>query len=624
MDRLQRAAADFKKLLWAIAFFSLFTNLLMLAIPLYMLQIYDRVLPSQSSATLTFLSIIAFVALLVLGGMETVRSILANRMAARLDAEIGDTVLQHVIRSGAASSGNSQPMRDLTAIRTIISSRQAFALLDLPFATIFIAILFLIHPHLFWITLAGAVVLAFIALLNQYLSSKPSKQQSENALGSALQTEYLARNADSLVAMGMVKNVIDHWGRSHANSMVAGDSAGKVNAVFTGISRFFRLGLQIVILGYGALLVLAGEITPGMIFASSIVSGRALQPIDQVIGSWRQITGGLQSWNRLKQFLSTTKPREEYMQLPPPQGMLEAQEIFQPNALDPAARPVLGRVSFKLLPGESVAVIGPSGSGKSTLARIIIGALQPRGGAVRIDGHDINNWDPEEIGKYIGYLAQDVELLPGTIAQNISRFTSDASSQKIIEAAQLAHVEDLIKSIPKGYDTPIGPGGAQISGGEKQRIGLARAFFGEPQLLVLDEPNSSLDRFGEMALNKALAEAKKKKITVFIITQRESALALVDKIMRIQAGQINDFGDRAEIIQKYSGKPEGSGANQNPRPAPPQQPQQKPLQKPMQFSTKIQNYGNFAQRPATPDAKIKNSVGDQGKGKPSSEDKSDE
>ncbi len=559
MEKLKIAMTDFKRLVWIVAFFSLFTNLLLLAIPLYMLQIYDRVLPSQSAATLTFLSIIALLALMVLGGMEAVRSVLANRIAGRLDASLGDTVLQQVIRAGAANGVNSQPMRDLTALRSIIGSRQAFAVLDLPFASIFIAILYLIHPDLFWITLFGALVLAGLAYLNQILSAKATHEQSGKAIASALQTEYLARNAESLVAMGMVNNVVNNWGVAHSQTMQHGDHIGKINAVFTGLSKFIRLMLQIIVLGYGAVLVLGGEMTPGMIFASSIISGRALAPIDQVIGSWRQLTQGLESWKRLQEFIGKSKAQENYMSLPTPTGHLEVQSIYQPNALDPAARPVLGRVSFTLNPGESVAVIGPSGSGKSTLARIIIGAVVPRGGSVRIDGHDISNWDPEELGKHVGYLAQDVELLPGTIAQNISRFESQPNPEKIIEAAKLAHVEDLIKTMPRGYDTPIGPGGAQISGGEKQRIGLARAFYGDPKLLVLDEPNSSLDRFGEVALNKALQAAKLKKITVFIITQRESALALVDKLMRIQAGTIADFGDKAEIIKKFSGKQQGNG-----------------------------------------------------------------
>lgn len=565
MDTFKKAASDFKRLLWVTAFFSLFTNLLMLAIPLYMLQIYDRVLPSQSSNTLTYLSIIALFALLVLGAMETVRSIVANRTAGRLDATLGDTVLRHVIKTGSISGGNAQPLRDLAAVRGLISSRQAFAVLDLPFVIIFIGILYLIHPDLFWLTLVGALILVLIAFFNQFAGSASAKRQSEKQMGASLQTEFLARNADSLVAMGMVKNVVNHWGDSHADAMIAGDQSATVNAFFTGLSRFFRLGIQIAILGYGALLVLDGEMTPGMIFASSIIAGRALQPIDQVIGAWRGLAAGLQSWKRLRLFLQTAKNHQEFMKLPAPKGQLSVQNILQPNALDPTAKPVLAGVTFELEPGTSVAVLGPSGSGKSTLARIIVGAIVARVGTVRIDGNDINNWNPEDLGRHIGYLAQDVELLPGTIAQNISRFEAAPSSEAIIQAARLAHVEDMIKSMPRGYDTPIGPGGAQISGGEKQRIGLARAFFGDPCLLVLDEPNSSLDRLGEIALLKAMVEAKKKGITVFIITQRETALARVDKIMRIQAGAILDFGDRDEIIKKYSANNQGQAPDKAPQ-----------------------------------------------------------
>lgn len=552
MNIVKKAISDFKKLLWIVAFFSVFSNMLMLAIPLYMLQIYDRVLPSQSTDTLTFLSIIAVFALLVLGGMEAIKSVLANRAAVRLDATLGDTVLRTIIKTGAVSGGNAQPMRDLEGIRSLISSRQAFAVLDLPFAIIFVGLLYLVHSHLFWLTLAGGTVLALIAILNQIATSKASKIQTNKHMASSLQTEFLARNADSLVAMGMISNVVNYWGNAHLQSILAGDNSAKANAIFSGISRFVRLGIQIAILGYGAKLVLQGQMTPGMIFASSIVAGRALQPIDQVIGAWKNLSNCVQSWKRLKVFLTHADEETQYTQLPTPSGLLEVENILQPNALDLTAKPILAKVSFKLEPGTCVAVIGPSGSGKSTLARVIVGALKPRAGTVRLDGNDINNWDPEDLGRHIGYLAQDVELLPGTIAQNISRFEHTPSSAKILEAAKLAHVEDLIKKMPKGFDTPIGPGGAQISGGEKQRIGLARAFYGNPKLMVLDEPNSSLDRIGETALLKAVVEAKKRNISVIIISQRESALMVADKIMRMQAGEITDYGDKELVIAKYS------------------------------------------------------------------------
>ncbi|MFZ1815416.1 MAG: type I secretion system permease/ATPase [Rhizobiaceae bacterium] len=558
-----KVARDFRRTMWVMGGFSFVTNLLLLAIPLYMLQIYDRVLPSQSNDTLLFLSLIAIFALLVLALLEVVRSMLANRAAARFDAGLSELAMRTVIRQGAASGGNVQPMRDLAALRNLLSSKLVFGVLDLPFAWIFIAILYFIHPALFWLTLAGAAVLAMLAMLNQFAIGAASRQQADKAIQSGQRADFLARSADSLIAMGMVSDVLDNWGSVHADGLVAGDRAARINAWFAAVSRFLRLGLQIAILGYGAGLVLAGEMTPGMIFASSLISGRGLQPIDQIIGSWRQLLAGWQSWKRLSGSLTNADRREAYTALPTPAGKIGAEGIFVPNPSDPTKAPILHRVSFMLQPGESVAVLGPSGSGKSTLARLLVGAMQPRAGHVRLDGHDLANWDPEVLGKHIGYLAQDVELIPGTIAQNIARFDPNASDEEINKAARLAHVEDLIQRMPQGYDTLIGPGGLQVSGGEKQRIGLARAFFGDPRILVLDEPNSSLDRIGEMALMKALVGAKKSGITTFIITQREMVLAAVDKILRMQNGMITDFDNRDVVIAKYrqesaraSGKPE--------------------------------------------------------------------
>ena len=551
-DILKKTVRDFRSGLIAMAVFSLFANLLLLTIPLYMLQIYDRVLPSQSSDTLIFLSLLAIFALIVLGLTEMVRQILATRMAARLDTALSSDLLQKVIRLGHSSNVGIQPMRHLQTVRTLLSSRIIFGIIDLPFAGIFIGLLFFIHPDLFWLTLIGAVVLATIAILNQYFSQGPSASQARAAAASSQQAEHYTRSSDSVVAMGMMKDVVSSWGRENANSLISADKFSNVNAIFSGISRILRLGIQVAILGYGALLVLAGEMTAGMIFASSIISGRGLQPIDQVIGSWRQLNEGWRAWTGLRVFFGSTHARENYTKLPAPTGILELKDVLQANPTDRTKPPLVNRVSFVLNAGESVAVIGPSGSGKSTLARIIVGALQPMAGHVRLDGNEISNWDPEALGKHIGYLSQDVELLPGTIAQNIARFDPAAQDEQILEAARLAHVEDMIKQMPSGYDTIIGPGGLQVSGGEKQRIALARAFYGSPKLLVLDEPNSSLDRIGENALLRALQEAKKKKITVFVVTQRELVLNVVDKVMRIQSGQIVEFGDVKEILQKHA------------------------------------------------------------------------
>ena len=569
MTTIEKVARDFRRSMIIMGVFSLVTNLMLLTIPLYMLQIYDRVLPSQSTDTLLFLSVIAVAALLVLGLLEVVRSILANLAAARLDTGLSDLAMRTVIRNGALSGGNVQPIRDIGALRGLLSSKVVFGVLDLPFASIFIGFLYFIHPDLFWLTLAGAAVLTVIAILNQIAIANASKKHVDKSLISAQRSEYLARNADSILAMGMTTNVVNHWGNDHADSLYSADHSAKINAWFAGVSRIIRLGLQIAILGFGAHLVLAGEMTSGMIFASSLISGRGLQPIDQIIGAWRQLNGGWQSWKRLSGMLAKADARQDYTKLPAPKGQLDVTDVFLPNPIDPGKPPILQRVSFSLAPGQSVAALGPSGSGKSTLARILVGAMRPRAGHVRLDGNDIFNWDPEDLGKHIGYLAQDVELIPGTISQNISRFEPDAKDEDVVLASRLAHVEDLIQRMPKGYDTPIGPGGLQISGGEKQRIALARAFYGKPQLLVLDEPNSSLDRMGEMALMRALGAARKAGITVFIITQREMVLAGVDKIMRMQNGNVLDFDDRDVIIarsREEAQKAQAQHQAQNPGP----------------------------------------------------------
>lgn len=550
MTSVRKAAQEFRRLMMVMSVFSLATNLLMLTVPLYMLQIYDRVLPARSNETLIYISLFAALALLTLGLLEVVRAIAASKAAARFDVTLSDLAVRSIIRVGAATGGNTQPFNDVNLLRGLLSSKVAFVLLDLPFTTIFIAILYLIHPNLFWITLGGAVILVILAVANQMATRNANQDNSMLSAASNQQVDHLARNADSLIAMGMVDNAVNYWGNFHAGSLKSSDRAASINAWFAGISRTLRIGLQILILGYGAKLVLDGQMTAGMIFASSIIAGRALQPIDQTIGSWRQLTAGWQAWLRVRGFLEQTAAQTERTELPVPIGKLEVNNVHVPNPAGPTSPPILQNVAFQLEPGESVAIIGPSGSGKTTLARIIVGALKAKIGHVRIDGHDIWNWDRDILGKHIGYLAQDVELLPGTVAQNISRFAVSEDDDAVIRAAQLAHVEPLIQNLPNGFDTKVGPGGLQLSGGEKQRIAMARAFYGKPKLLVLDEPNSSLDDAGNTALLEALADAKTNNITVVMITQRISALDHVDKILIMDSGQVREFGSRQEVIAR--------------------------------------------------------------------------
>jgi len=541
-----------------IGIFSFFVNALMLVMPLYMLQVYDRILPSSSLETLLFLSILAAAALALLALLEMVRGIYAGRVAARLDVAQSRKAIMAAMASPRAGLGDVQTLRDLSAVRGFIASRSAFALFDLPFAPLFIGLLWLIHPVLFWIAAGGAVVLALIAILNQMATAPAARRASDNGMAAMMTAQSFVRNAETLRAMGMVENAISAWARQHVPALNANDDVARINALFAGLSRFLRLGLQIAMLGVGAYLVLAGEMTAGMIFAASIISGRGLQPIDQVIGGWRQFVDVRAAWRRLSAATHARAAERSYTELPEPGGRVEIENLVYaaPNA-GLGAEPIIKRISARIEPGSVAGIVGPSGAGKSTLARLVVGAIEPRGGVIRIDGADIRNWPSDGIGRHIGYLPQDVELLPGTIAENIARFTPDAADAAIVDAARRAQVHDLIQSMPDGYDTVIGPQGMMLSGGQRQRVGLARAFFGDPALLVLDEPNANLDSEGDAALERALDEARASGTTVLIITQRTSIVGKVDTLLVLRNGMIEDFGPRDEVVARQKEKAAG-------------------------------------------------------------------
>ncbi|MCC2612016.1 type I secretion system permease/ATPase [Neorhizobium sp. Rsf11] len=558
----ERLAATFRRGLAGLFGFGFVVNLLLLIQPIYMLQVYDRVLPSASIETLIYISIIALGTLFLLGIVDSVRAIMASRLASRLEVAVGADALQASMAGPRASLGDVQPLRDLQTVRGFTSGRGLFAFLDLPFAPFFIALLYLIHPNLFWLTVMGVVALVAIAIANQWASDKAAGDAGTRQMNATLAAQAFVRNAESLKAMGMRPNIVHRWGSEEALSLAAQDRVNSTNALFAGLSRVLRLSLQIATLGYGGYLVLAGEMTAGMIFAASLISGRGLQPIDQVIGGWKGFIEARKAWKRLTEALAVVRPAETRTELPAPRGEVsfEAVIVFPPaseaagRASAQAGEPLLKRISATIPAGACVAIIGPSGAGKTTLMRTLIGAIEPRSGAVRIDGADIRNWDPDHLGQYIGYLAQDVELLPGTIAQNIARFDPNASSEAIVRAAQKAQVDDLVLKLPKAYDTMIGPGGFQLSGGQRQRVGLARAFFGKPKILVLDEPNANLDIEGEKALERALAMAKAEAITVLIATQRRSVVETADRIMVMRDGSLEEYGPREEVLRRQAEK----------------------------------------------------------------------
>lgn len=527
-----------------VGLFSLLINLLLLVVPLYLLQVYDRVLPSSSVETLVYLSVIAVAALGFLGFLDAVRAVYTQRIAATVNDRLGATVFAVSLGDRSGPS----PLADLAAVCAFIRSRGVAVLFDLPFAPVFLGLLYLIHPVLFWVTLGGTALLVVLVVANQLAIGRNDALSAERSALASRAEQAFARNAETLRAMGMVENAARAWGRHVAEALVLHDRSASANAIFSGTSRALRMILQLAILGAGAWLVLKGEMTAGMIFASSLVSSRALQPLDQLIGSWRQIGEARRAWTRLQVALAAQPAQASKLTLPDPAGAIAAQDLFfiGPNATF-GAEPILKRLSFAIQPGEAVAIVGPSGAGKSTLARLLVGATQPSGGSVRIDGAELRTWDESQLGRHIGYLAQEVELFPGSVSENIARFEAGADDAAIIEAARRAEAHELILSLRDGYQTMVA---GTLSGGERQRIGLARAFYGNPRILVLDEPSTHLDGAGETALEAVLAAARVAGVTTIVITHRPSIAAACDRVMVLRGGVIEAFGPSAEVLRQ--------------------------------------------------------------------------
>jgi len=541
----------FRRSVIDLGLFSTVVNVLALTSPLFLIQVYDRVLPSSSIETLVYLTIIAFLAFAFLGLLDVIRAIYAVRMAAKLDSELGAAAFANVVAATGREPGDIQPLRDLATVRGFVASRGTPVLFDLPFSPVFAALLYLLHPLLFLMTTIGAIVILLLVFLNQYMNKKASQFAQERITSANLTAQMFSRNAETVRAMGMTNNVGEVWGRQFAAATAAADGSLVVNAIFGGISRSIRMILQMAILAVGATLVLKGQMTAGMIFASSILSGRALQPLDQLVGIWKQAMDARSAWSRFEKVIEAGSVDSRKLLLPNPAGDIAVRDLLyvSPDAgADP--EPILKRLNFTIAAGESVAVVGPSRAGKSTLARLLTGAVAPTAGSITIDGADLRTWDAAQLGGLIGYLSQDVQLLPGTIAANISRFEPDAADEAVVAAARAAHANDLILSQAKGYQTPIGPGSNNLSGGERQRIGLARAFYGSPRLLVLDEPNANLDSEGEAALGRALRDAKARGVTIVIVTHRISIATTCDRILVMKNGRIDDFGPTDEVARR--------------------------------------------------------------------------
>lgn len=551
---LTDALLGFRRVFYALGAFSLAINLLLLAPAAYMLQMYDRVLTSRNEGTLLMLTALLVGLLMLEGALEFARSRVLVRANAALDLRMSERVFDASFeRTLMGSGGNpARALADLSSVRQFLTGKGLFAFFDTPWTPIYIVVVFLLHPLLGLFALIAALILLALAWTNERATG-PLLVQAGSLGASA--NQYAAvnlRNAEVVEALGMLPNLRAKWfarqGRFLAAQSAASDRAAQVGAY----TRFFRLLLQSGILGFGALLVLKGELTPGGMIAASILLGRALAPVDLAIATWRGLVSAREAYARLAGLLAAHPPKGRTVSLPPPLGELAAENLVVGA---PGSRaPILKRLNFRISSGTQVAIVGPSASGKSTLARALVGVWAPLSGAMRLDGADVHSWDKSELGPAVGYLPQDIELFDGTIAENIARF-GQFSSERVVAAARKAGVHDMILRLPAGYDTLIGEGGIVLSGGQRQRIALARALYGEPVLVVLDEPNSNLDEAGSAALVGALRTLKEEKRTVVVITHRLSILRAVDVVMVLADGELKGYGPAGQFARSLPRAP---------------------------------------------------------------------
>ncbi|MGO8916363.1 MAG: type I secretion system permease/ATPase [Stellaceae bacterium] len=550
--------------------FSLAINLLTLASPLYMMQVFDRVLASRSGDTLVMLTLVTVLAIAVTALIEAIRAQMLVRVGNWLDDRLGPTVFSGALKAAlrADPARAAQGLRDLATVRGFITGPGVAPLLDAPWAPIFIIALFALHPLLGLVGVAGGALLIGLALVNEFITRRPLGEANTAASKTHQRAEAALRNAEVIRAMGMGDGVLRLWRRENAGAREASRVAGTRGAAIHALSKFSRLFVQTGILGVGAWLVIQHEASPGAMFASMFLLGRALAPVESAIGTWKSLVAARLARRRLGDLVDALPDEEPGMELPRPAGELVVERlVFVPPGGD---EPTLRGVSFDLAPGEVLGIIGPSAAGKSTLARLIAGTWTPTAGKVRLDGADIAVWHDSQGSHHIGYLPQGIELFSGSVRDNIARL-GEAGPAAIIEAAKLVGLHESIMRLPRGYNSEIGDAGLKLSGGQRQRIGLARAVFGRPRLVVLDEPNASLDHEGEEALHYAIATLKEMGTTIVMIAHRPSVLGLADKLLVLRNGAVEAYGSRAEVIAKLNaGRPKAVPMH---KPATPAQPQ---------------------------------------------------
>ncbi|WP_274628426.1 type I secretion system permease/ATPase [Arvimicrobium flavum] len=532
--------------------FSFFINLLAFVGPLYMLQVYDRVITSRNETTLVMITLIAAFLLVVFAVLERARSGVLNRVGAIFDGIAKDRLFAAVAKGSLRSpnAGGAQALRDLDSVREFLTGSGLVSFCDAPWVPIFVAGCFILHPFFGYVALAGAIIIFALALGNEFLTRSQLKEASQNSVVANNWASAVFRNVEVLHAMGMVNALRSRWRKQHDAVIGWQSKASDRGGNFIAGTKFVRSFLQICILGVGAYLVIEGSATPGAMIAASIIMGRALAPVEAAVANWRGFAAARAARTRILALLENLPSDQERVTLPTPQGVVSVENVL---ACPPGTRmPSLRGVTFALKPGDVLGVIGPSAAGKSTLARTLVGVWPTVSGAVRLDGSELQHWSPEQLGQHVGYLPQDIELFSGTIAENIARFL-DGDSSKIIDAARLAGVHEMIQSLPEGYNTRIGDQGAGLSGGQRQRIGLARAFYNQPALIVLDEPNSNLDAEGEAALINGIKIAKERGSTIILVTHKTNVLGIADKILVLMNGQVQHLGDRQSVLGKLMG-----------------------------------------------------------------------
>ena len=549
------------------ALFSLISNLLYLALPIYTNLIYSRVITSQSGSTLIVLSAGCAFVFIISGMMDHYRSMVLSGFGVVFDQQLASRTFAALFDAVVRRRGTrAQALRDLDAVRGAIGGHAINVLFDLPWMPVFMVILFAIDPTIGVVTLLGGVVLVVLAFLQDRATHSALKEASEAAIASYGFTDAALRNGEVVRALGMLPTLGRQWARNRYISVAAGSRAAQSGGFYAGAIRFVRMLIQILIIAVGAWLVVERTINSGLLFANMILASRALAPIERMVGSWKALIDAHEAYKRLDKILLEYEPPEDVTRLPRPKGAIAVESVsFAPFG---APALVLVNLNFRIEPGDFVGIVGPSGAGKSTLARLMVGIWAPNSGKVRLDGADVYSWDREDFGRYVAYQPQDTELFAGTVRDNIARFLPDATDEQVVAAAQQADAHELILRLPKGYETELGEGGAVLSAGQRQRVGLARTLFGDPGLIILDEPNANLDAEGEAALLRALERAKKRGATVILISHKPSIFGLADKILVLINGQVTDFGPRDEVLGRLAKRPS--------QPAQPQQPPQSP------------------------------------------------